>query len=204
MTIGILILSGCAFAAGENMKKEIFASGASAGLLEERDSGDLRKASGETGESRKEEIAGDAREGCPGKITVSPGRPEIWILEIPPLGLRLPVFPDWSYEKLRKAPCCWRGNARSRKKILCAHNYPGQFGRIGKLCPGDRLVLDTGEKSEYEVLSAELLGPEETGRLLEGEDWSLTLFTCTPGGAARIAVRLRECGNQEETEEAQI
>lgn len=41
---------------------------------------------------------------------------------------------------------------------------------------------------EYEVVSLEILIPEDVEPMEEG-DWDLTLFTCTIGGKTRITVR---------------
>ena len=55
---------------------------------------------------------------------------------------------------------------------------------------------------EYEVVSLEILNPEDVEPMEEG-DWDLTLFTCTIGGQTRVTIRLErvEVFRNPETEE---
>lgn len=46
------------------------------------------------------------------------------ILEIPVLGLELPVRNGWSYPALKQSPCCSSGSAETNDMIIAAHNYP--------------------------------------------------------------------------------
>ena len=47
----------------------------------------------------------------------------IGILSIPVLELELPVFTDWSYEKLKIAPCHYYGSYTSSDFVIAGHNY---------------------------------------------------------------------------------
>ncbi len=48
-------------------------------------------------------------------------------------------------------------------------------------------------KHSYEIAETEILEPTAIEELLSDE-WNLTLFTCTYGGQARVAVRCRAIG----------
>lgn len=118
------------------------------------------------------------------------GNAYIGTLEIPPLGLSLPVMSDWSSAKLKTAPCRYTGSAYADDLIVAAHNYPAHFGRLPELNVGDELYFtDTADHTfaytvtEIEELAATALEEMESG------DWDLTLFTCTVDGKARVAVR---------------
>ena len=124
-------------------------------------------------------------------LTVPAGEYEsIGILSIPALELELPVLTDWSYEKLKKAPCHYYGSCYESDFVIAAHNYPSHFGRLEELQPGD-LVLFTdaaGEVHGYEVVLLETLPPTATEEMITS-GFALSLYTCTPGGSNRVTVR---------------
>ena len=111
-------------------------------------------------------------------------------LEIPSLHLVLPVMENWSYPKLRLAPCRYKGSAYLGDLIVAAHNYPSHFGGLKKLAPGDSVIFTdmNGTSFAYEVIEVRQLGSAAMEELEAGE-WDLTLFTCTVGGRSRVAVR---------------
>lgn len=114
----------------------------------------------------------------------------IGILSIPGLELELPVLTDWSYEKLKKAPCHYYGSCYESDFVIAAHNYPSHFGRLSELQDGD-LVLFTdavGELHCYEVVLLETLSPTATEEMITS-GFDLSLYTCTPGGNNRVTVR---------------
>ena len=47
-----------------------------------------------------------------------------------------------------------------------------------------------GRALDYEVTDTVTVDPGDIDLMVTG-DWDLTLFTCTPGGAKRVAVRCR-------------
>ena len=123
--------------------------------------------------------------------TVSAGGYEsIGILSIPVLELELPVLTDWSYEKLRSAPCHYYGSYFEPNFVIAAHNYPAHFGRLSQLLPGDLVVFTdvTGTVYCYEVVLLETLAPTATEEMITA-GFDLSLYTCTPGGASRVTVR---------------
>ena len=111
-------------------------------------------------------------------------------LEIPTLGLTLPIIDQWSYPALRKAPCRYIGSVYSGDMVIAAHNYAAHFGRLHTLLPGDeiRFIDMDGNLFTYEVTLLETLGPNAVEEM-KSDVWDLSLFTCTLGGGARVTVR---------------
>ena len=114
----------------------------------------------------------------------------IGILSIPVLELELPVLTDWSYAKLKIAPCHYFGSCYEKDFVIAAHNYQSHFGRLSELQPKD-LVLFTdisGTVFCYEVVLLETLPGNATEEMITS-GFDLSLYTCTPGGASRVTVR---------------
>ena len=114
----------------------------------------------------------------------------IGILSIPVLELELPVLADWSYAKLKVAPCHYFGSCYEMNFVIAAHNYQSHFGRLPQLQPED-IVLFTdlrGTTYCYEVVLLETLPGHATEEMITS-GFDLSLYTCTPGGASRVTVR---------------
>lgn len=120
------------------------------------------------------------------------GQTYIGYLEIPTIGVTLPVMSDWSYPKLRIAPCRYWGTIYDGSLVIMAHNYERHFGRISSLNLGDpvQFVDAEGNIYRYVVAAQETLERRDMRRMIDNE-YDLTLFTCTYGGAKRITVRLK-------------
>lgn len=118
------------------------------------------------------------------------GEEYIGILEIPDLDIILPVMSEWDYAKLKTAPCRYCGSVYKNDMIVCAHNYDRHFGRLKTLNQGaDVYFTDVdGNMFSYLVTGIETIRPYDVEGMKKG-DWDLTLFTCTIGGATRVAVR---------------
>lgn len=118
------------------------------------------------------------------------GNEYIGVLEIPALELELPVMSQWSYPKLKVAPCRYKGSAYRNDLILMAHNYATHFGGLKNLRIGDSVAFTDmdGNVFNYEVMEVEVLQPAAIEEMESG-DWDLTLFTCTVGGQSRITIR---------------
>jgi len=112
------------------------------------------------------------------------------ILSIPSLGLELPINNEWSYPKLKVSPCRYSGDI-SDSLVIAAHNYKNHFGNISKLEYGDVVTLTevNGNKLEYLVQRVVSIDAEDIEGMTDSP-YALTLFTCTYGGGARLAVRL--------------
>ena len=114
----------------------------------------------------------------------------IGILSVPVLDLELPVLTDWSYAKLKKAPCHYYGTYYETDFVIAAHNYKSHFGRLSQLQPGDIVIFTdvNGADHCYEVVLLETLPKEATQEMITS-GFALSLYTCTPGGASRVTVR---------------
>lgn len=119
------------------------------------------------------------------------GQEYVGYLELPTIGLSLPVMSEWSYAKLRVAPCRYWGSAYDDTMVIMAHNYDRHFGRVSSLNIGDpvQFVDAEGNIFKYVVAAQETLQRTDVDLMLDSE-YDLTLFTCTYGGASRITVRL--------------
>jgi sortase A len=114
----------------------------------------------------------------------------IGILSVPVLDLELPVLTDWSYAKLKKAPCHYYGSYYEKDFIIAAHNYKSHFGRLSKLQAGDIVVFTdvSGTVHYYEVVILETLPKNATKEMITS-GFDLSLYTCTLGGGSRVTVR---------------
>jgi sortase A len=112
-------------------------------------------------------------------------------VSIPKIEIDLPVINDWSAENLKISVCRYYGLPRA-KLVLMAHNYARHFGKIGSLRAGDAVQITDirGRVFNHEVTMTETIPGRQFEQLMDGGgDWDLTLFTCTYGGANRVAVR---------------
>ena len=114
----------------------------------------------------------------------------IGILSIPVLELELPVLADWSYAKLKKAPCHYYGSYLEKDFVIAAHNYKAHFGRISELQQGDFVIFTDAEgvSHHYEVELLETLQEHATKEMIVS-GFDLSLYTCTLGGGSRVTVR---------------
>lgn len=114
----------------------------------------------------------------------------IGILSVPVLDLELPVLTDWSYAKLKKAPCHYYGSYYEKDFVIAAHNYKSHFGRLSKLQAGDIVVFTDvcGTVHYYEVIILETLPKNATKEMITS-GFDLSLYTCTLGGGSRVTVR---------------
>lgn len=115
----------------------------------------------------------------------------IGVLEIPSLGLSLPIMAECDYTKLRTAPCRYSGSYYTDDLVIAGHNYPKHFSPIKWIESGSDVLFTTarGEVLAYTVDWVETMRPTEIEKMVSAGDWDLTLFTCTTGGNARCAVR---------------
>ena len=120
----------------------------------------------------------------------------IGILRIPALELELPVISEWSYPRLKIAPCRYTGSAYQDDLIIAAHNYNSHFGNLKNLREGDTATLTEmdGNVFTYEMAELEILQPTDIEGMDSGE-WDLTLFTCTIGGSSRVTARFERVEN---------
>ena len=114
----------------------------------------------------------------------------IGVLSIPVLELELPVLTDWSYAKLRIAPCHYYGTYFESDFVIAAHNYQSHFGRLQQLQPKDLVLFAdaSGATHCYEVVLIETLPGNATEEMITS-GFDLSLYTCTSGGSNRVTVR---------------
>ena len=119
------------------------------------------------------------------------GHAYIGYLNLPTLDLELPVMSEWSYPKMKIAPCRYWGSVYLDNMVIAAHNYVDHFGRLGSIAVGDPVIFTDVDGNVFEYTVSELLqlNPNQTLNMVKGLDWDLTLFTCTVGGQYRVTVR---------------
>ena len=114
----------------------------------------------------------------------------IGILSVPVLELELPILTDWSYEKLKIAPCLYHGSYYEKDFVIAGHNYEGHFKKLSQLQAEDLIIFTdvSGRDHVYEVVLLETLPGNATEEMITA-GFDLSLYTCTPGGASRVTVR---------------
>lgn len=129
-------------------------------------------------------------------------------LEVPSLGLQLPVAAYWDEAFAKAAPCKYTGSPYTGDMIIAGHNYRQHFGKLRNLQPGSDVYFTdlSGNTFRYTVVSIETVDGADTEGMKAGSNsssavtdsystgigWDLTLFTCNFSGQARIAVRCVE------------
>lgn len=113
------------------------------------------------------------------------------IIDIPEIGIKLPVMSEWNYDNLNISPCLFYNDEKNNRKIIAGHNYSSHFGKLKQLKQGDYIIFTNAENKRviYKVLQTEILGSTDTDKILGGDDWNLTLFTCSLSGYERVTVR---------------
>ncbi len=114
----------------------------------------------------------------------------IGYLNLPTLGLELPIITKTTGSLLQVAPCRLSGSAYLEDLVIGAHNYSTHFGNLKKLGYGDIIEFTDmdGNTFTYEVREVEILQPDQLDYLCSGE-YPLSLYTCTIGGRTRLTVR---------------
>ena len=120
----------------------------------------------------------------------------IGVLSIPALEVELPVLTDWSYLKLKIAPCHYYGTYYGSDFVIAAHHYKSHFGRLSQLHPKDLILFTdvTGTVHCYEVVLIETLPGDATEEMITS-GFDLSLYTCNPSGSHRVTVRCSSVDN---------
>ena len=117
------------------------------------------------------------------------------VITIPDLSLELPVIDQWSYARLKVAPCRQSGAAADGDLVIAAHIYKSHFGYLDRLEPGASVIFTDMEGTVYRYAVEEIrqLAPEDAEDVSSvfSSEYPLVLYTCTPGGKARVAVFCR-------------
>ena len=117
------------------------------------------------------------------------GNGYIGFITIHALGVELPVMDDWSYEKLKIAPCRQFGSTKTDDLVIAAHNYRAQFADLYKLQKGAVIVFTDMDNviTHYTVETTNYLNPEAVEKV-HNSKYDLVLYTCTYSGDTRVAV----------------
>lgn len=112
-------------------------------------------------------------------------------LSIPSAGIELPVTATWDYERLQIAACRYSGTTKTDDLVIAAHNYALDYlGVFTPVEPGTPVYFTDmdGVRTAYEVVLTETLLPTAVDDMTAGA-YDLTVFSCTYGGANRVAIR---------------
>lgn len=194
MALGLLMVLGAAWLLITNRQEDAQAGEGAARVLEAMETLEVDP----TAPSVAEEMAQEIPERDMTVQTID-GREYIGTLRIPALDLELPVLSEWSYDGLKIAPGRFSGSTFTDDLTVCAHNYAAHFGRLHTLEPGTEVEFRDmdGMIWTYKISEITELGPTDIDEMTvkTSEDtWSLTLFTCTPGGETRATVRCERTG----------
>lgn len=194
MALGLILVLGAAWLLMTNRQEDARAGESAAQVLEAM----------ETLETAPEAPtpAADATQETPEQdmtVQTIDGREYIGTLLVPALGLELPVLSEWSYDGLKIAPGRFSGSTFTDDLTVCAHNYAAHFGRLHTLVPGTEIDFRDmdGMVWTYQISEITELGPMDIDEMTvktPEDTWSLTLFTCTPGGQTRVTVRCERTG----------
>ena len=110
-------------------------------------------------------------------------------VEIPALGLKLPVMSDWDYTRLEIAPCRQFGSSRRDDLVIAAHNFESHFGRLKEMSVGNTVTFTdmAGIVNTYRAEMIETLSPKDVDAV-QNSGYDLVLYTCTRDGQERVAV----------------
>ena len=112
----------------------------------------------------------------------------IGMLSIPAIEIELPVLENWSYNRLKIAPCRQFGSPATEDFVIAAHNYKNHFGLLSELVIGDKVMFTDmdGVEYHYELVRLETIDPTAIADVRDS-GCALVLYTCTYGGSNRIA-----------------
>ena len=116
-------------------------------------------------------------------------------VEIPALGLKLPVMSDWDYTRLEIAPCRQFGSSRTDDLVIAAHNFESHFGRLKEMSVGNTVTFTdmAGIVNTYRAEMIETLSPKDV-EAVQNSGYDLVLYTCTRDGQSRVAVFCNRTG----------
>ena len=122
-------------------------------------------------------------------VVMLDGYEYVGYVEIPVLGLKLPVMSEWDYNRLKLAPCRQFGSSRTDDLVIAAHNYESHFGHLKDLSVGEPVTFTDmeGIVNTYCVEKIETLNPNEVDAV-QNSGYDLVLYTCTKSGKTRVTV----------------
>ncbi len=113
----------------------------------------------------------------------------IGYVEIPKIGIKLPVMSDWDYDRLKIAPCRNFGSVNNNDLVIAGHNYTVHFGKLDNLTEGDAVVFTdvNGKVYSYAVQKLDTVSAENVDAV-QNSGYDLVLYTCTLSGKERTSV----------------
>jgi len=119
-------------------------------------------------------------------------------IEIPKLGLAVPLNQGISLHSIDRGPSHWPGTAipgsPNGNVVIAGHRVTKTrpFRHIDSLAPGDQIVFAVdGVRSVYEVYEHEVVTPDATWIVNQTAEPIVTLFACHPPGSARYRYVVR-------------
>jgi sortase A len=115
---------------------------------------------------------------------------QIGSIEIPAIGVDLPLFEGIWLTVIDRGPAHWPGTAEPGgwgNVVVAAHRttHGGPFKRIGELVAGQEIVLhDPGGTYTYVVTGSEVVTPLDMWIVDQHPGRTITLFACHPIGSA--------------------
>jgi sortase A len=113
-------------------------------------------------------------------------------IQIPKLGLDVPLNEGISLTSIDRGPSHWPGTAMpggsSGNVVVAGHRvtHTRPFRHIDTLVPGDQIVFVVdGVRSTYEVTGHDVVTPKQTEIVMPTAEPTVTLFACHPPGSAR-------------------
>lgn len=182
LAIGLLLLLAAAVLAGYNLYTDWHAGQTAQSVAARLPSAAAQNSA--AGAQRTQ-----ARSGPMPEVEID-GSYYIGTLELPALGLSLPVHTHWDDAEAKTAPCRYIGSAYEDNMIIAGHNYRSHFGRLSELQIGDEVLFTDveGNVFRYKVAAFDNIDMYDTQAMLEG-DWALTVFTCDATRVHRLTVR---------------
>lgn len=113
----------------------------------------------------------------------------IGFVEIPKIGIKLPVMSDWDYDRLKIAPCRNFGSVNTNDLVIAGHNYTVHFGKLDNLTEGDTVIFTDvkGKAYSYAVQKLDTVSAEDVDAV-QNSGYDLVLYTCTLSGKERTSV----------------
>lgn len=139
----------------------------------------------------------------PVDVPLDPYAPEevrvIGTIEVPKLGLRVPLQQGVTLNNIDKGPSHWTGSAlpgEAGNVVVMGHRVTKTrpFRYIDTMVPGDEVFFEVdGVRTRYVMTHYEIVTPDRTDIAAQTAEPIATLFACHPPGSAkyRYVVRLK-------------
>ena len=119
-------------------------------------------------------------------------------IEIPKLGLDVPLNEGISLRSIDRGPSHWPGTAMpggdNGNTVVAGHRvtHTRPFRHLDRLVPGDQIIFTVDDvRSVYEVTGHEVVTPKRTDIVNQTSEPTATLFACHPPGSARYRYVVR-------------